>query len=221
MTPRRISTSLALLAAAALVAGGTNLATAPKARAVTCIRHVSVTFFVYSSMPTPTSNGCWNFERPVQANWYFVRTDGYTSGDPSNYRWWYDDTNPQHDLTTDNNRILQAASGRSYGYELMAYRNSAWRKLNPNGVVTRFYAEIYSGEGAVNDYYNVWTSNTAIGRPVINIGPISGSATTSAVRTMCQEVSSGTYIGIYSSQPVDSSNGQLAAVQAGLNDCTT
>jgi len=38
----------------------------------------------------------------------------------------------------------------------MARRQGFWKKLNPNGVVTRCFAEIYSGEYAVDDYFSQW-----------------------------------------------------------------
>jgi len=85
-----------------------------------CIRHVYVTFLVYSSSPTPTSNGCCCYERPLQGNWYILRTDGfqYSTGS-TNGKWLYDDTNPDHTSTLNcpgtNNvdycRLLQARLG--------------------------------------------------------------------------------------------------------------
>src|SRR5213595_3980039 len=107
--PRRWRTMLGLVTSAAMATGVVTVA-APPAQAVTCIRHVYVTLLVYSSLPTPTSNGCWSYERPVQGNWYILRTDGHeTNPGSTNGKWVYDDTNPDHVLSTDTNRILQAA----------------------------------------------------------------------------------------------------------------
>ena len=64
-------------------------------------------------------------------------------------------------------------------------------------------------------------SDPTIGRPMINIGRVSNSAAASAVLHLCQSVSSGTYIGIYSSQPADYGNGKLNSVQGALNNCMT
>jgi hypothetical protein len=71
------------------------------------------------------------------------------------------------------------------------------------------------------DYWSAWQADPSIGRPMINIGQASNSTISSSVLTLCQGVSSGTYIGIYSGTRVDTSNGKLTAVQNALNNCTT
>lgn|GEM_PF-6935840 len=154
----------------------------------------------------------------VQGNWHICHYDGRVSG--TGPRWVYDDTSPLHDLSTETSRILNCAAGRSSGYKFMARRNGAWRKLNPNGVVTRFYAETYSSDSTVNDYWSAWTANTGIGRPMINVGPASNATAQSVTEFVCRSVSSGTYIGIYSSSEVSPNNGKLNAIQNGLNACT-
>ena len=137
-----------------------------------------MTFAVYSYLPRPRSNGCWSYERVVQANWRIRHYDGSVSGTGRN--WVYDDTSPLHDLRTETSRITSSASGRSYGYDFMARRNGAWRRLDLNGVVTRFFAETYSSDSTVNDYWSYWVANPRIGRPMINVGPAS-NATVRAV----------------------------------------
>jgi hypothetical protein len=103
----------------------------------------------------------------------------------------------------------------------MARRNGAWRRATPAGVrITRFYAETYSGESAVDDYFRLW-AKPSIGRPVINIGPASPGTTYSAVFRLCRSVRSGMYIGIYSKTPVSRANGKLTQVQNALNACTS
>lgn len=186
---------------------------------IACSRTVLVTFAVYAFMPTPVSNGCWSYERVVQGNWHICHYNGSVSG--TGPRWVYDDTSPLHDLSTENSLILSCAAGHSSGYEFMARRNGAWRKLNPNGVVTRFYAETYSSDSAVNDYWSAWTANTGIGRPMINVGPASNATAQSVTEMVCRSVSSGTYIGIYASSEVSTANGKLNAIQTALNACTT
>jgi hypothetical protein len=207
---------LAVVSCALAWAGGT----ASPAAAATCTHRVSVTFIVYSAMPLPKGNGCWPSERVVQAGWHICHYDGTTRGaDP--VKWVYDDTSPAHTLSLERARIVGCGAGRSYGYEYMARRNGAWRKLNPGGVVDRFYAELYSSEFTVDDLFGIWSRNRGIGRPTINIGHATNARTRSAVARVCNAVASRSYISIYSSRPVTPQNGKLTAVVAALNACTT
>ena len=177
-----------------------------------------MTFAVYSYLPRPRSNGCWSYERVVQANWRIRHYDGSVSGTGRN--WVYDDTSPLHDLRTETSRITSSASGRSYGYDFMARRNGAWRRLDLNGVVTRFFAETYSSDSTVNDYWSYWVANPRIGRPMINVGPASNATVRAVTERVCRSVASSTYIGIYSSSEVSLRNRKLTAIQNGLNACT-
>jgi hypothetical protein len=211
-----------LVAVGALAALALSSSPAHTAHAATCKRQVTVTFFVYSFMPRPASNGCWRFERPVQASkaWHICHWNKPASGAGAN--WLYDDTSPRHALSTEMSKVAGCAAGHGgLGYEAMARRNGSWRKVAPPGVrITRFYAEVYSGDGAVDDYLSTWAANPSIGRPVINIGPASPGATYSAVFHLCRSVRSGKYIGIYSKTAVSPANGKLAQVQKALNACT-
>jgi hypothetical protein len=227
MRPTLPTLAVVLVATATLLAPQASSAhrlqptatTADFQAAAACTRRVYVTFAVYSYMPLPSSNGCWSYERVVQGNWQICHYDGRVSG--SGRRWVYDDTSPLHNLGIETSRITSCASGRSYGYEFMARRNGAWRKLNPNGVVTRFFAETYSSNSTVNDYWSYWVANPGIGRPMINVGPASNATARSETEKVCRSVSSNTYIGIYSSSAVSPGNGKLTAIQNGLNACTT
>ena len=207
---------LAALASALAGAGGS----ASPAAAVTCTHRVSVTFIVYSAMPLPGGNGCWPSERVVQARWHICHYDGTTRGTDET-KWVYDDTSPAHTLSLERARIAGCGAGRSYGYEYMARRNGAWRKLDPGGVVDRFYAELYSSEFTVDDLFGLWSRNRGIGRPTINIGHATNARTRTAVARVCNAVASRSYISIYSSKPVTPQNGKLTAVVRALNACTT
>jgi hypothetical protein len=211
------------VAGLALAAAALSSSPSHTARAATCKRHVTVTFFVYSFMPRPATNGCWRFERPVQARkaWHICHWDKPASGAGAN--WLYDDTSPRHALSAERSKIAGCAAGHGgLGYEAMARRNGAWRRVSPPGVrITRFYAEAYSGDGAVDDYLGIWAKNPSVGRPVINIGPASPGTTYSAVFHLCRSVRSGKYIGVYSKKPVSRANGKLAQVQNALNACTS
>ncbi len=208
--------ALAAVAFALAWAGGS----AAPASAATCTHRVSVTFIVYSAMPLPKGNGCWPSERVVQAGWHICHYDGTTRGaDP--VRWVYDDTSPAHTLSLERARIAGCGAGRSYGYEYLARRGGAWRKLNPDGVVDRFYAELYSSEFTVDDLFGLWSRNRGIGRPTINIGRATNARTRTAVARVCNAVAPRSYISIYSSRPVTPQNGKLTAVVAALNACTT
>ena len=216
--PRRSVLLVALVSFA--VALGLAGGSAPPAAAATCTHRVSVTFIVYSAMPLPKGNGCWPSERVVQAGWHICHYDGSTRGtDPA--KWVYDDTSPVHNFALERARIAGCAAGRSYGYEYLARRNGAWRKLNPAGVVDRFYAELYSSEFTVDDLYGLWSRNRGIGRPTINIGHATNARTRTAVARVCHAVASRSYISIYSSRPVTPQNGKLTAVVNALNACTT
>lgn len=223
---RRLSRvpALALAVAAGPVAAtGLSSSTAPAANAATCHRQVYVTLFVYSFLPRPASNRCWRYARLPQSlrAWRVCHWEGPASGSGPN--WLYDDTSPRHALRTERSKIANCAAGRAgLGYEAMARRNGAWRRAAPAGVQTnRFYAETYSGDTAVDDYFRLWAANPSIGRPVINIGPASPGTTYSAVFHLCRSVRSGRYIGIYSKTPVSPANGKLTRVENALNACTS
>jgi hypothetical protein len=141
----------------------------------------------------------------------------------SGANWLYDDTSPRHALRRETAKIASCAAGRGgLAYEAMARRNGAWRRTAPPGVrITRFYAETYSGDRAVDDHFRLWAANPSIGRPVINIGPASPGTTYSAVFHLCRSVRPGGYIGIYSKTSVSPANGKLTQVQAALNACTS
>lgn len=221
----RLSRAAALaLTVAAVILATTWLSFSPArtADAATCQRQVYVTFIVYSFLPRPASNGCWRYERPRQARraWHICHWDKPASGSGPN--WLYDDTSPRHALRTERSKIANCAAGRGgLGYEAMARRNGAWRRAAPAGVRIRFYAETYSGDGTVDDYFPLWAANPSIGRPLINIGPASPGTTYSAVLHLCRSVRSGRYIGIYSKTPVSPANGKLAQVQNALDACTS
>jgi hypothetical protein len=212
------------IAVAILVGLELGSAPVPSAKAASCKKRVFVTFFVYSFLPAPSSNGCWSYERPPQApgRWHICHWDKPRTGSGSN--WVYDDTSPKHvPLRAEKTKIAScAAGGGPLGYEVMARRNGAWRKAIPRGVaIRRFYAETYSGDSAVADYFRFWAANRRIGRPVINLGPASITSTYGATYRVCRSIQSGTYLGIYSATPVSRANGKLPQVQKALNACTT
>lgn len=221
--PSRVAALGLAVAAGPLAATGLGSAPAPIANAAACKRQVNVTFFVYSFMPRAASNRCWRFERLPQAPraWRICHWDRPPTGSGAN--WLYDDTSPRHALRAERSKIAGCAAGRGgLAYEAMARRNGAWRRAAPAGVrITRFYAETYSGEGAVDDYLRLWAAHPSVGRPVINIGPASPGTTYASVFHLCRSVRSGTYIGIYSKTRVSPANGKLTQVQNALNACTS
>ena len=215
---------LALVTALALAVLVLQLRPAPAARQAGCAKRVYVTFFVYSTFPPPKNTPCWSYERPPQnlARWHICHWNKPTNGSGSS--WIYDDTSPAHrPARAESVKVAKcASSGGPLGYEAMARKNGVWRRVVPRGVtITRFYAETYSGESTVADYFGAWLARPSIGSPVVNIGPASLSATYGSIFRACRAIAPGVYMGVYSSRPVTAANGKLTQLQKALNACTT
>jgi len=192
--------------------------------APTCTRRVYVTFFVYSTFPAPRNTPCWSYERPPQnlGRWHVCHWGKKTNG--VGHNWIYDDTSPGHQpLSLERSKVAAcAAGGGPLGYEAMARRNRSWRRLVPPGVtITRFYAETYSREAAVDDQFPAWLAHRSIGQPIVNIGPATPSKTYAAVYRACRAIQPSGYLGVYSSSAVTAANGKLEQLQTALNACTT
>ena len=214
----------AALLALLLAAGVHSASSARSGSAVGCTRRIYVTFFVYSTFPPPRNTRCWSYERPPQnlGRWHICHWDRPTDGSGPN--WIYDDTNPVHlPLSAEKANVARcAAGGGPLGYEAMYRKSGRWRRVAPARVrITRFYAETYSSEQAVDDYFAAWQANRGIGRPLINVGPASAGRTYAATYRACRAIGSGTYVGVYSSRPVTAANGKLTAIQKAFKDCTT
>ena len=197
---------------------------APAARNASCTRRVYVTFFVYSTFPPPRNTRCWSYERPPQSlgRWHICHWDKPTNGKGPN--WIYDDTSPGHrPASAETSKVAACARGGGpLGYVAMARKNGAWRRTAPRGVkVTRYYAETYTSEGAVDNAFPAWLAKRSVGAPIVNVGHASLAATYAATYRACRAIPRSTYMGIYSSTPVTAGNGKRAEIQKALNACTT
>jgi len=134
----------------------------------------------------------------------------------------YDDTNPEHVLSTETSEISACAKGNSgIAYVMMARRLGYWRGTTPSGVtVTRFYAETYSSEDYANNYLVYWEADPSIGRPMLNIGPANTEAAVeAAVSAVCSRIAGNTYMGIYSGREVDAT--KLRWIESALDRCVS
>jgi hypothetical protein len=230
----RIKTMVtALVASAAVLAGlllaSAGQATAQQARApLACSKTFSVTFIVYAKLTTPTSGGCWNYERvnPSQnSSWAIGHwTCACLTGSGPNRV--YDDTSPEHDLSTENFYIDNTFYGQSgLKYEYMARRTGSRCSTSPCWVqdphgytITRYYAELYSGDSDIDAYLENWQKNPSIGRPTINVNTLTTqSLVQTYVSQICQLIGSGTYMSIYSDQDVSST--KLGWIDSALDSC--
>jgi hypothetical protein len=193
-----------------------------------CGKRVVMTVALYTGMDDPgidgvaAANGCWTYERVSKPNpeWKICNYDG-TVHHPDGFKWVYDDTNTAHSSTTEKNRLLACKEGvPNRGYVYMTNRGSGWPKVVTEGVRVHF-AEIYSGQFAIDDQFTTWKNGGGIGDPMLNFGEPTTGATRihDATRRACGEVADGGFIGVYV-YPEPLRGARMSALVRALNECT-
>ncbi len=193
-----------------------------------CGKRIVVTVALYTGMDDPgadgvaAANGCWTYERVSKQNeeWKICNYDG-TVHHPDGLKWVYDDTSTAHNATTERNRLLACKDevpGRGYVY--MVNRGAGWPKVVTEDVQVHF-AEIYSGQFAVDDQYGAWKSAGAPGDPMLNFGePTTGAGTIrDATARACGDVADGGHLGVYV-YPESLRGDRMSAMVRALNQCT-
>ena len=194
-----------------------------------CKKHITVVFAVGTGAGAVAShaNGCWTVvDADGAANSKFRKcsTSSFVVQNATAANFAFDDTNPTAPLSSDQTFLSQCASGATGdGYEYMAYRG-AWRLLTAPHVKA-YFAELYSTDQTIDDYYSLWptTLNGHAVSPMINIGPNDPTTIGSAALKMCNRVANNGYFGAYNGAyklgmgPTDAR--ALALVNA-LDKCT-
>jgi hypothetical protein len=193
-----------------------------------CRKRIVVTAALYTGMDDPGvdgvagANGCWTYERVSKPNeeWKICNYDG-TVHHPDGWKWVYDDTNTAHDATTEKNRLEACKAGvPGRGYVYMTNRGAGWPKVVTAGVAVHF-AEIYSGQLAVDDQFTTWKNAGAPGDPMVNFGEPTTGATRirDATARACAEVADGGYLGVYV-YPESLRGDRMSAMVRALDQCT-
>jgi hypothetical protein len=141
----------------------------------------------------------------------------------------YDDTNPfRHDLVNETRIMKECSVGHKIGIEYMAVHAGIWRKIVlPSPIkIMSYWAELYSGEYEVYDYFDAWTQNVSLGSPMINIGRGPNNTFLSqAIANVCRHLGNdkpaGASLGIYTDTPLNVSSGLIPMLVEALNNCTT
>lgn len=193
-----------------------------------CKKRIVVSVALYTGMDDPgvdgvaAANGCWTFERITKQNaeWKICNYDG-TVHHEDGFKWAYDDTNTSHSAATDVARIEACRDGvPGRGYVYMTNRGSGWPKRVTEGVDVHF-AEIYSGQYAIDDQFSLWKQDGKPGEPMINLGePVTdASEITAATKRACDEVGDGGWLGVYV-YPESLRGDRMSALVNALDHCT-
>lgn len=193
-----------------------------------CAKRIVVSVALYTGLDTPgvdgvaSANGCWTYERVAKENaeWKICGYDGSVSHE-SGGKWAYDDTSTAHDATVELDRILSCQGGtEGRGYVYMVNRGGGWPERVTDGVDVHF-AEIYSGQFAIDDQFDLWQGSGGPGDPMIHLGEASTSESEIAAATAraCAEVDDGGHLGVYV-YPESLRGSRMSALVDALNDCT-
>jgi hypothetical protein len=193
-----------------------------------CSKRIIVSFALYTGLGKPggngvaEANGCWVYERVAKDNpeWKICGYDGSVHN-PGGDRWAYDDTNGAHDAGTESSRITSCRSGAPVaGYVYMANRGDGWHFVTSTGVRSHF-AEIYSGQTAIDDQFSAWKGAGEPGAPMVNFGEATTTASqiTTATNRACAEVPGQDWFGVYV-YPQTLDGDRLSALVKALNSCT-
>ncbi|HEX4515587.1 MAG TPA: hypothetical protein VGH87_07195 [Polyangiaceae bacterium] len=202
-----------------------------------CKKHLTVLFAVGTGTSALKSHAgaCWSvLDADGSANKSFRKcsTGTWTVTNASAPNWAFDDTNPNAALSQDEDFLKTCASGATGdGFEYMAYRGS-WRLLFPATHLRAFFAELYAGDGDVDDYWpSKYVSDAQLAKhtvyPMINIGPTNVASPAGAIKTdglaMCKTIEDGGYFGVYVGtwdQPMSDSDPRITALASALDTCT-
>ena len=193
-----------------------------------CAKRIVVSVALYTGLDTPgvdgvaPANGCWTYERVAKENaeWKICGYDGSVSHEDG-WKWAYDDTNTAHDAALELDRIGSCQSGaEGRGYVYMVNRGDGWPERVTDGVDVHF-AEIYSGQLAIDDQFGLWQSSGEPGDPMIHLGEASTDEGEIAAATgrACAEVDDGGHLGVYV-YPESLRGSRMSALVGALNACT-
>jgi hypothetical protein len=219
-------------------------------RATTCVKSITVIFSVYQGFAdpgtvSPAPNGCWSYARTYQNGTAYTTCyyNKANTGTGSNHV--YDDTNPSR-VSTDTSRINGTAPNGCGGSVWSEYLgpsttslscNSTCWSRNGTGSPSHYFAELYAGDGNVDNLYSFWNatgygaspSNSA---PAVNIRPLAYNAQQNTtpmydeVMKECGWIGSGGFMAMYAGiadttpHTLTSSTDQ-AVINNTLNLCTT
>lgn len=205
-----------------------------------CGKQLTVIFSVGTGAGSLAShaNACWSVvdaDGAANKQWRKCSTSNYVVKNASAPNWAFDDSNPNAPLSQDESFLQQCASGSTgEGFEYLAYRGS-WRLMFPATHLKAFFAELYTGDDAVDDLWSqpgVYTGNAQLANhtvyPMINIGPTSPPSNVATViengaLAMCKTVKDGGMFGVYVgtwSQPMPSNDPRIVALAKALDACT-
>lgn len=202
-----------------------------------CKKHLTVLFAVGTGAGALKSHAtsCWSvLDADGSANKSFRKcsTSTWTVQNDAAPNYAFDDTNPNAPLTEDQNFLKQCASGATGdGYEYMAYRGS-WRLLYPATHLRAFFAELYAGDGDIDDYWpSAYVNNSQLAShtvyPMINIGPTNVASPASKIKSdsvaICKTIEDGGMFGVYVgtwNQSMTSTDPRIVALAAALDSCT-
>ncbi len=202
-----------------------------------CTKQLTVLFAVGTGAGALSSHAgdCWTvLDADGSANKSFRKcsTGTWTVSNSSAPNYAFDDTNPNAALSQDQSFMTTCSTGATGdGFEYMAYRGS-WRLLYPANHLRAFFAELYVGDGDVDDYWpSAYVGNSQLAKhtvyPMINIGPTNVSSPAGKIKTdslaICKTIKSGGYFGVYVGtwdQPMDKNDARIVALASALDTCT-
>lgn len=202
-----------------------------------CIKQIYVHIANFNYFEAPAGgNGCWSYERLIQSGTGNRWSECWYSSSPvkawgtGNLNWAYNETAFTHTAAGDEGALIdQCYSTLSSGFGtslplgtayMMYQGSSGWRATGATKIAKRF-AEVY-GSGTFYPYYSQWKSNP-VGRPMVNMSPDNSypEQAKQVMKAVCNDASSGTWIGIYSSRDTRNGSVRMNEIVQALNECTT
>jgi hypothetical protein len=207
------------------------------AAVISCGKHLTVLFSVGTGAGSLASHasGCWSVvdaDGAANKSYRKCSTGGGVVQNPSAPNYAFDDTNPNNPIVQQQAFLQQCSSGATgEGFEYMAYRGS-WRLLYPATNLKAFFAELYVGDGDVDDYWpSAYTNNAQLAKhtvyPMINIGPTSDPSPAGKIKSdsvaICKTIRDNGYFGVYVgtwNQPMGATDARIMALADALDACT-
>lgn len=210
---------------------------ADAAPAPSCGKHVTALFAVGTGAGAlrDLAGACWDVvdaDGSANKSWRKCSASTWTVKNETAPNWALDDTNPNAPLSDDQSLLDACAKGATgIGFEYMAYRGS-WRLLFPANHLKAFFAELYAGDGDIDDYWPAhYVNNAQLGKhtvyPMINIGPTNVASPAAKIQkdalAMCKTIKNGGYLGVYVGtwdQPMTKTDARAVALAKALDACT-
>jgi hypothetical protein len=190
--------------------------------AVRCTRHVHVHIANFSQFDGPPTNGCWDYTKAGGMSWCQQTSMGGTIKRMAGPAWFYNETAFDHSPTDRAQVDTCAATLGGGGIEYMEWQGRAphWN-TSGSPYIVRSFAELY-GPDTVYERWDTW-KQAPIGRPLLNVGTPSQSDGTvhAAICDVLHTIADGTWLGVYSAQPLAAGTARWNAIVGALNDCTT